>query len=253
MALAHVASAGNIGITDINLKRTLAINVGTGSNRGLFVAVAWDDTETISSVTYAGVAMNLEVNLEAFTTRNTSIYSLANPTSGLNNVVVTMSAGAVVGTGATALTDVNQTNPGGTTGSNSVDNQTGVSQAITTTTDNSWIFAALNYENGTGTPAVDTGQTERFNLDGTGVWELGSTSETTTAGSYTDGFNWSPVVAQEGVMAMVEVIPAVTTVSVNVSDTITLTESTSLAVFYESFITIQQPWRQGVKLMTENA
>lgn len=103
-------------------KFTWSHTVGTGADRILVVCVQFRNvsSETITGVTYAGVAMTKtdgsSTNMTVANSDNirSEIWTLANPNAGANNIVVTFSA-AVRGVGeASSWTGVDQTTPLGT-------------------------------------------------------------------------------------------------------------------------------------------
>lgn len=129
----------------------------TGSNRILFVSVYFTGI-TISSVTYAGVAMTL-VNTANTTNTSVSLYYLVNPASGANNIICTPSGAGVHGESAASYTGVRQ--PGvqpenSTTGTSTTSPLT---IALTTLNDNAWtVLAAIDEDAGL---AASTGSTLR--------------------------------------------------------------------------------------------
>lgn len=86
----------------------------TGSNRYLVVGVSTTGTADPTGVTYDGVAMT-KLDSAIKTDVTVSIWGLAAPTTGSDNVVVTMagSTNIIIG-GAVSWTDTSQTNPSGT-------------------------------------------------------------------------------------------------------------------------------------------
>lgn len=122
---------------------TVAFDAGSGANRVLLVCVSWRDQDnTISGVTYNGVAMTAlgpKVELNDFSAQ---LWRLASPASGSNNIVVTMGAGlansqaqiaAWVGNGAdTAGTVVDgyQSNSGSASTANQVSSHAAIASAV---------------------------------------------------------------------------------------------------------------------------
>ncbi len=121
MALAFDAATGSsagAGGTTLTYSHTTS-----GSNRGLFVGAGCLDSITapeISGVTYAGVSMSPAGSvLNDVVTPDVEIratgWTLVDPASGPNNVVVSYAAsGAEVGSCAVSFTDANQTDMAGT-------------------------------------------------------------------------------------------------------------------------------------------
>jgi hypothetical protein len=73
--------------------QTLAHNHGGGSDGLLLVTIAMSNTVTVTGMTYNGVAMT-QVRQDTSTTYSSryATYSLANPASGSNNIVISFSA-----------------------------------------------------------------------------------------------------------------------------------------------------------------
>jgi hypothetical protein len=92
----YVASLAPVTVSFLQAgeAETVAFDVGTGSNRGIVVAVTWRDRDNdLTGVTYAGVSMtalSAKIISGALAAR---FYGLANPASGSNNIVATMGAG----------------------------------------------------------------------------------------------------------------------------------------------------------------
>jgi hypothetical protein len=146
---------------------TFSFTVGSGTNRVLLVAVCYGATSvTISSVKYATVTMN---NIRTDTVAGVStlgLYQLVAPTSGANNIVVTLSGALAGGRTITSLvfaaTGVDQTSPidannSGTTATSA----TAWSLALVTGVDNAWLFDAwyTGSLGGGGTIGVGASQT----------------------------------------------------------------------------------------------
>lgn len=124
---------------------TIAFDAGTGTDRVLLVFVSWRErTNTISGVTYNGVAMtSLGTKItesDASPVLSGQLWALAGPASGSNNLVVTMGAGvnsseaqisAWVGNGVdqTTPTDGYATNRGNAATANIVSSVTVTSEA----------------------------------------------------------------------------------------------------------------------------
>lgn len=112
----------------------------TGSDRILFVVAAHHSTSPVSSVTgitYASVAMTF---LRTYQSGNAEfdLYYLVAPSTGANNVVITMDiSDASVGI-ASSYTGVSQTSPIDVSGDGGPTTTTAYSQSVTTTTDNCW-------------------------------------------------------------------------------------------------------------------
>ena len=122
----------------------------SGADRYLFVNVAWGSGSSpravVSSVTYNGVALSKirADNTGGSTTLFNEIYGMTSPTTGTNNVVITMDKGVrVLNGGSISLTGVDQTSPVEANSGTSLNNQTNISTAITTITDGAWVLAGI--------------------------------------------------------------------------------------------------------------
>lgn len=96
---------------------TFAHPVASQSNGLLIVSVSHVTSDSISSVTYAGVAMTLvdsASNGSGGTGRVLSMYRLIAPATGSNNVVVTLAAASIFAVSAQSFYGVDQTTPLGT-------------------------------------------------------------------------------------------------------------------------------------------
>lgn len=186
---ATTSASGSAGASPLTFAHTC-----TGTNLILWVAtsVVVPNGVSISGVTYNSVAMTLagtrrnpQANIEV------SLWYLANPATGSNNVSITASGtdGSTVIRGVSAsYTGCAQTGipdaVGGGTGTG-----TSFSQAVTTVADNCWTVAAVY---GNGTPAVSTGSSELGHQPATArLLMADSNSAITPAGSYTMNFTQS--------------------------------------------------------------
>lgn len=113
----------------------------SGSRRYLLVFVERSGSDSITGVTYAGVAMT---QLAKITTTGGAFiyaYGLANPTTGANNVVISASGAANIASGAISFNGVSSSTP-----VNATTTASGISTTITPTVDNSlnMIFGGNN-------------------------------------------------------------------------------------------------------------
>lgn len=95
MAIARDLTHGGVGykyegLTGSDGSEAISFEVGTGDNRMLFVFVNLDNRNTVTGITYNGVALTKEVEISAHG-YITSCWRLDNPASGNNNVVVSWS------------------------------------------------------------------------------------------------------------------------------------------------------------------
>lgn len=185
-----VSSSFASGVTSITFSHTRS-----GSNGGITVGVV--SAYPVSSVTYAGVNLTKVVEVQnAANARYTSMWYLANPASGANNVVVTISSSGYIAAGAISFTGVSQTAMlDGYNSANSETNVSSISCNVTTSYANSFLVDVFR---GAESPSPNSGQTQRYTQNGE-IW--GSTKPTTTAGVYSMGWSWS-VQSQPTIVAM---------------------------------------------------
>lgn len=163
MAIAFdAASTANTGITP---KATLTwSHTCSGTNRLLIVSVSIGGTQTVSGITYSGVALTL---VSGGTATNGSSHVekwyLIGPATGANDVVVTFSTSANAVSGAISYSGASQTTPLGTAASATggttvatVDVSSATSEIVE---DAMCAFDAL----GAPTATVGASQTERWN------------------------------------------------------------------------------------------
>lgn len=141
----------------------------TGSNLMLFVGVYCNiTTETITGVTYNGVAMTQITKNVNSSNSNLYLYALAGPATGANNVVISSSASTSIGGVAMSYTGVNQ--------SVTLDNfnnqlssgtTTNLTATLTSVTDNCWMIMFGGRQR---VPTAGTGSTFRA-VDTDGGWK----------------------------------------------------------------------------------
>lgn len=142
IAFDQTTRINNIGSPSTNLSGN--VTVGTGSSRVLIVFVSWN-AGSVSSVTYAGVAMQY-TGYTSVSGSGNGAYILVNPPSGTNTLSITTSLSATIVAEGLAYTDghaashsFNAVDTGavtsGATGGSSV------STNITPFTDKCWIVA----------------------------------------------------------------------------------------------------------------
>jgi hypothetical protein len=161
-------TAGNTGV-QLNgsgvTSFTYSIDVGSGTDRLLFVQLWFQNARTISAITYNSVAMtNIATLSLAFNERHAAYY-LVNPASGSNTLSVTFSGSTQYVCTFHSLFGVDQSSP---LGANRTEtgNETGltIAEALTTTTDDSWImWATREYGGRTITAGADTTLLQREN------------------------------------------------------------------------------------------
>lgn len=177
--------AASSAITTLASSLTFSHTV-TGSNLALGVGVEFGDTglvRTVSSITYNAVNLTKPAGGTSYngTSIRSELWYLANPASGANNVVITLSAsvdGELIG-GAVSMTGVDQATPVGTA-ANATGQSTTPTVTVTSAVDE-MVMDSVAYNLTTGaTPGA--GQTERWERlasltnSGVGSTEAGAAS-----------------------------------------------------------------------------
>lgn len=137
---------------------TLSFTMGSVSNGILFVCVIGDATDTLSGITYNGVAMSF-LNKTSFD-RWIYMYYMVSPPSGAHNIVVSGLSFCLIS--GVSYSGAKQT---GVPDSTATPSGSGTSSALTTTVvaSNCWLIA-LNYGGG-GTNTVGAGTTSRGDVN----------------------------------------------------------------------------------------
>lgn len=203
------ASSGDGGIATTNTYS----HTCTGSNLTLTThAMGVQSPIPTITATYNAVSMTQSATVtDASTSSRVSIFTLASPSTGANNVVTTTSASARNYGGSISMTGTDSS-PAGASNSGTGSSTT-PSIAVTTGTANSWVVNAvlLNGTIATLAPsATGTNQTSRFQVDHVagGTSAVGSTQTTTTTGSYTS--SWSLGSSVLWVSVVLEIKPLAT-------------------------------------------
>lgn len=148
----------------------------------LWVGLFGDTSDTLTSITYNGVAMTLVQKLGVgFGDRWIYLYYLLNPASGANNLVINFSGSTAAKAICVSYTGAKQS--GQPDASNSWNDAfvASISHSVTTTADNCWmIFIAKT--NGAGTPSAGTGSTSRGGSNSFALFD--SNGPITPAGAY---------------------------------------------------------------------
>lgn len=193
MAILLDATSSAINQTDIVTPFIVSwSHTCTGSNLILLVAHSSSDpADTISGITYNGVALTKakeQVNTGA---NISSLWYLVAPATGANTIEVTSNNSVTNVNGmALSLTGVDQTTPIDAAGvGNQADAADSISVSITTVTDGAWVVDAVTKELSANSMVVASGQTQRVLLDGTAVDSGMSTKEVATAGATSVGWN----------------------------------------------------------------
>lgn len=199
MAIAYDTYSGVLGSgSSVTLSHTC-----TGSDRFLAVSVMISNARSVTSVTYAGVAMTFKVKTELGSGKQeVHVYYLANPASGANNIVATIDSSSFLYLKDTSYTGVDQTTPTGSSGWNSGATP---SLTFTTTVDGGWIVGFVrDAADGATTAGADT--TYRGVADGgTQAYDRAGT----TAGSYTLNVSGLISTGNDGGLAGMVINPSV--------------------------------------------
>lgn len=163
----------------------------TGSNLILVVALALFDSvlgeRTVSGITYNSVALTKIRSQDVGSGERVELWYLINPSTGSNNVVITMGGTcSVIDSAAISLTGAKQSAQ--PDASNGVDSQSAEPNDITVTTvdDNCWIVGIIQWVNQSlGSP--NGGQTQMINTH-TGFIVGSYHGPVTPAGATTHGY-----------------------------------------------------------------
>lgn len=169
------ATAGANGITSVTYPHTC-----TGSN-GLLVVNVLEATATVPTVTYNGVALTISDNTGFITSIGYNyLFYLVAPSTGANNVIVTVAGGHPYSVSA-SYTGFVVVDPGASAHSNT--NGIGVTaQAsnVTTTVDNDWVIGIFNFSGASITAGSGTTQRTQYNQ---GLTIMDSNANITPAGA----------------------------------------------------------------------
>lgn len=166
----------------------------TGSDLVLIVQVACrTGSADITGVTYNGVSMTKEDDTENTNVCGVQTYSLINPATGANNVVISLGGYKLLTGVATSFSGANQTDAVEAINGSNTGYSAAPSNAVTTITNDAIVIDGLNCQ-GARTVTVGSGQTERNNSDHSdgnlGQFVI-STEPKTTAGSVTMSHSWT--------------------------------------------------------------
>ena len=162
---------------------TISHNQNVGANGYLFVTIACPAT-TVTTVTYNGVSMSLvQRNATGYST-DWTVWRLASPSTGANNLVVTMAAGNFNGV-STFIVSFTDCAGAGNTGYNGVA-ASPVTTSVTISTNSMIIGAAIGGNNTTAYIEIPqgTGRTLEWN-DNINNYTWGAVSPSLTSGSKT--------------------------------------------------------------------
>lgn len=170
--------------------KSVSLTIGSGSNR-LLVALIGIYNQTLSSVTYNGVAMTLDPAFPISNgTQRAYIYYMLDsslPSAGTYSLIVTPNSSGGYGAFAcVSMFGAKQAAPEATGSGSSTGSPTSWANNITPLTNGAWIFDVSCGFDRTFTPGA--GQTEIFDVkDGTTAGSAGSRKELASAGLTTMG------------------------------------------------------------------
>jgi len=232
MAIALDTYAGSAGLANASGQKTQSITIADNSDRLLLALVTYIGSGAIESVKFNGVDMTLTHSHSAYTTRNIAIYYLVNPPTGSHDLVLDL-PGSTQACGLTAVSfyGVDQTDPIGNVTQGNADNTSGNSFNLNTSTANSVIVGAANYESSTGNLTIRAG----YSTLGVYVYSHdigGMYRSTTDAGDYEAGFTHTSVISMQNVAVAIEIKPVdeSTERTVSASDNLTVSESVQAAI-----------------------
>ncbi len=189
MAIAFDAASGTNVFGNSGSAKTVSLTIGGGSNRVVVALVSMRFAQSVSAITFNGVAMSLAKVQDDTTTFKTYIYYLleANlPSAGTYTLSVTPSAATWGGIACLSLSGVKQSAPEATDGGFSSTAVASWSNQIATLSAGAWVIDAVACNDRTFTP--NGSQVERFDfMDATTAGQYMSTLITTTAGTYNMG------------------------------------------------------------------
>jgi len=166
---------------------TYSLTVGSGSNRMLWTSVAFLDnsgTDFVTGITYNGTAMTRSASVRPTFTNayQCYLYYLFAPSTGANNVVVSLSGSKTIYSSSAAYTGAAQSGaPDFSTHSQA--NVANISTSTNVTTANSWLISTFgDGQNGTATKGTGLSATR-----GPGVFEgvLADSNAAVSAGANT--------------------------------------------------------------------
>jgi len=190
MAIALDSANAGASFGTLGTSKTYA-HTCTGDNLILFVSfvITQQNTDTLTSITYAGVEMTIvgKVQTEGVDDRWIYLYYLIGPATGANNIVLTTSGDTTGVSNAVSYTGARQS---GVPDANStaVSDGTSLTGNITTTVDNCWVTGAIRGSGGNLIAAA--GSTLRGTASGFSKM-IDSNGAITPAGATSLGFTCS--------------------------------------------------------------
>lgn len=160
----------------------------TGSDRVLTVALwTFPSGDTVTGITYNGTAMTKLGTQSADAGGYTNLWGIANPSTGANNIVISMSSSQVFATSA-SYTGCNTTTPFPDTEAGGSGSGTSLSASISISVNNSWLILAGRSPSRVPTAGANTIVRKTNGTSGDAGWLLDSG---TAMGTGTQSLNWS--------------------------------------------------------------
>lgn len=146
------ATSSSGGVTNSTI--TLSHTVGAGSNRILLVGVKTPHTSGVTGVTYNGVALTkaFSNNGGGATGVNQEIWYLTAPSTGANDIVVSLASSVLAYVGGASFFGAEQSSPIDASAYNTAGSVFSFSNSITTVTDDVLLFDVCLVPNSTLTP-----------------------------------------------------------------------------------------------------
>lgn len=153
IALDSVSSRGGNNRSSLDWTHTF-----TGSNGLLIVGVAYRNDTTVSSVSYAGVAMTQLSSIDTGPDVRVEQWYLVAPTPGANTIVVTLAAQSRLMAGGVSLTGVDQLSPVATTATSANSAASTPQVNIAVTTNGAWVLDNIGIRGQVSVPVPDIAQ-----------------------------------------------------------------------------------------------
>jgi len=223
MAIAF--DAQSIGSASTGSTVTVA-HTCSGSNRVLVCVISNGTEEDIVSVEYDGVAMALVESGSAGGGFESFVYVLGDPSSGSNNLVVTMSGGIDTGTcrvGGASFNGAGDIDPINVSEKTNSVSDKNINLSVTTTVDDCMLFDFLLLSAGSGT--IGAGQTLVHSSE-SGAFLKSSYKKVGAAGSHTMTWDTTGGVGDTGLYTVIAINPRI--VEATVSEDLTMTDDVEI-------------------------
>ena len=188
VAIDSSSSSSGSNVSSLTWSHTVS-----GANRLLVVGISRRayGSVSVSSATYNGVALTNSGSVQAGSGdfSRSEIWYLANPNTGTNNIVVTLSGGNDwIEAGAMSFTGVNQTTPLGAFASNSGTSGTSASVNVSSATGDI-VIDTLTFWNASLDATKGASQTLRWTVSSDGSWK--GRGSTASGGNSVTAMSWT--------------------------------------------------------------